>query len=267
MTRVVRITGQAVSLSHLCNHAPAEGKPHEADDLCDSGQRLAGRRAFLHAVRPVSHAAAQSASAGINDLLATRSRVSAARAAVEGEGRTGSRRRAWRRRRVPSRVRPPGPADRRSIRRGVAPAPYRAAVHAASRRRPGISRSDAGGRVGVIGPVIVVQHAPGIEARWRHGYRGTAYGGFRHRWRAARGIHATVIACDAVMGCCLRFGLGALGAIYVGSRYYNALCVVDGPIGPGVRRATDDGLCELRMTEVPLENGGAEAVCVAYCPQ
>ncbi|MEA2873104.1 MAG: hypothetical protein QOH67_3080, partial [Hyphomicrobiales bacterium] len=62
-------------------------------------------------------------------------------------------------------------------------------------------------------------------------------------------------------------GLGALGAIYVGSRYYTPYAYVDGPVGPECAGPTDDGLCELRMTEVPLENGGAELVCVAYCPQ
>jgi hypothetical protein len=30
---------------------------------------------------------------------------------------------------------------------------------------------------------------------------------------------------------------------------------------------TDDGLCELRMTEVPLEDGTAALQCVSYCPQ
>jgi hypothetical protein len=61
-------------------------------------------------------------------------------------------------------------------------------------------------------------------------------------------------------------GLGALGAIYVGSRYYTPYAYVDGPVGPECAGPTDDGLCEMRMTEVPLESGGAELVCVAYCP-
>ena len=62
-------------------------------------------------------------------------------------------------------------------------------------------------------------------------------------------------------------GLGALGAIYVGSRPYTPYAYVDGPVGPQCAGPTEDGLCELRMTEVPLEDGGAELQCVAYCPQ
>ena len=62
-------------------------------------------------------------------------------------------------------------------------------------------------------------------------------------------------------------GLGALGAIYVGSRYYTPYAYVDGAVGPECSGPTEDGLCELRLTEVPLESGGAALQCVAYCPQ
>lgn len=61
-------------------------------------------------------------------------------------------------------------------------------------------------------------------------------------------------------------GLGALGAIYVGSRQYTPYAYVDSPEGGQCAGPTDDGVCELRMTEVPLESGGAEMQCVAYCP-
>jgi hypothetical protein len=61
-------------------------------------------------------------------------------------------------------------------------------------------------------------------------------------------------------------GLGALGAIYVGSQAYTPYAFVDSPDGGQCAGPTDDGVCELRMTEVPLESGGAELVCVAYCP-
>jgi hypothetical protein len=62
-------------------------------------------------------------------------------------------------------------------------------------------------------------------------------------------------------------GLGVLGGLYVGSRYYTPYAYVDGPVGSECAGPTDDGLCELRLTEVPLEGGGAELQCVAYCPQ
>ncbi len=61
-------------------------------------------------------------------------------------------------------------------------------------------------------------------------------------------------------------GLGALGAIYVGSQAYTPYAYVDSPEGGQCEGPTDDGMCELRMTEVPLESGGAELQCVAYCP-
>ena len=48
---------------------------------------------------------------------------------------------------------------------------------------------------------------------------------------------------------------------FYGARY------VDVPAGPACAGPTEDGICELRLTEVPLETGGAELQCVAYCPQ
>jgi len=86
------------------------------------------------------------------------------------------------------------------------------------------------------------------------GYRGHAFIRGRHHVRRG-GLLLPLI------------GLGALGAIYVGSRPYTPYAYVDGAVGPECSGATEDGMCELRMTEVPLETGGAELQCVAYCPQ
>jgi hypothetical protein len=61
--------------------------------------------------------------------------------------------------------------------------------------------------------------------------------------------------------------LGALGAIAIGARYYRPYAYVDGPGPDACMGPTDDGMCELRMTEVPLEDGTAVLQCVAYCPQ
>lgn len=61
--------------------------------------------------------------------------------------------------------------------------------------------------------------------------------------------------------------LGALGAIAIGSRYYTPYAYVDGPGPDACVGQTDDGMCELRMTEVPLEDGTAVMQCVSYCPQ
>lgn len=61
--------------------------------------------------------------------------------------------------------------------------------------------------------------------------------------------------------------IGTLGAIAIGSRYYTPYAYVDGPSASTCSGPTDDGFCELRLTEVPLEYGGSELQCVAYCPQ
>ena len=61
--------------------------------------------------------------------------------------------------------------------------------------------------------------------------------------------------------------LGTLGAIAIGSRYYTPYAYVDGPGPDACMGPTDDGMCELRMTEVPLEDGTAVMQCVSYCPQ
>jgi hypothetical protein len=61
--------------------------------------------------------------------------------------------------------------------------------------------------------------------------------------------------------------IGALGAIAIGSRYYTPYAYVDGPGPDACMGPTDDGMCELRLTEVPLEDGTAVMQCVAYCPQ
>jgi hypothetical protein len=61
--------------------------------------------------------------------------------------------------------------------------------------------------------------------------------------------------------------IGALGALAIGSRYYQPYAYVDGPGPDACFGQTDDGLCELRMTEVPLEDGSSVMQCVSYCPQ
>ena len=62
-------------------------------------------------------------------------------------------------------------------------------------------------------------------------------------------------------------GLAALGGIYVAGRYYVPHAYVEGIAGPTCSGPTEDGMCELRLMEVPLETGGAELQCVAFCPQ
>ena len=61
--------------------------------------------------------------------------------------------------------------------------------------------------------------------------------------------------------------LGVLAAITIGSRYYTPYAYVDGPDPDACMGPTDDGMCELRMTDVPLEDGSSAPQCVAYCPQ
>jgi hypothetical protein len=99
------------------------------------------------------------------------------------------------------------------------------------------------------------------------GFRGPAVGFRGPYWRGGR---ATFIRGRHYIrrgGLVLPLvGLGALGAIYVGSRAYTPYAFVDSPDGGVCAGPTDDGVCELRMTEVPLESGGAELQCVAYCP-
>jgi len=60
-------------------------------------------------------------------------------------------------------------------------------------------------------------------------------------------------------------GVGALAAIVVGGYYYQpyGLVEVEPPACTGV---TDEG-CELRMTEVPTEDGEVVPQCVQFCPQ
>jgi hypothetical protein len=106
------------------------------------------------------------------------------------------------------------------------------------------------GPAGVVGP----------------GFRGPAVG-FRPSWRGGRAAFIRGPYSIRRGGLLLPLvGLGALGAIYVGSQQYTPYAFVDGAAGPECQGPTDDGICELRLTEVPLEDGGAEMQCVAYCP-
>jgi hypothetical protein len=61
--------------------------------------------------------------------------------------------------------------------------------------------------------------------------------------------------------------IGGLTAIAIGSRQYRPYAFVDGPSADICQGPTDDGLCELRMTEVPLEDGTTAMQCVSYCAQ
>ena len=61
--------------------------------------------------------------------------------------------------------------------------------------------------------------------------------------------------------------IGTLAAIAIGSRYYSPYAYVDSLDADACMGPTDDGACELRMTEVPLEDGTSAMQCVAYCPQ
>jgi hypothetical protein len=121
-------------------------------------------------------------------------------------------------------------------------------------------RGPAGIAPGYRGPIA----RPGVVTP---GFRGPAVGFRAPYWRGGR---ATFIRGRHYIrrgGLVLPLvGLGALGAIYVGSRAYTPYAFVDSPDGGQCAGPTDDGVCELRMTEVPLESGGAELQCVAYCP-
>jgi hypothetical protein len=205
---------------------------------------------FLTLSVPVPHAGAQSASGGITDLSSQHDpRVSAAKGVGRGggppPGAAGGRGGGGG---PPPGLRPPGP-------RGPA---FNPGAGAAPRVFQGGGQR---GPVGVVGPV-----PRGPAGVIGSGYRGPAIG-FRPSWRGGRAAFVRGPYRVRRGGLLLPLvGLGALGAIYVGSRAYTPYAYVDGPVGPECAGPTDDGLCELRMTEVPLESGGAEAVCVAYCP-
>jgi hypothetical protein len=116
-------------------------------------------------------------------------------------------------------------------------------------------RQQFGGPRGPVGPHYGGPGFRGPAVGFRGpGYRGHAFIRGRHHVRRGGLILPLV-------------GLGALGAIYVGSRAYTPYAYVDGVVGPQCAGPTEDGMCELRLTEVPLESGGAEWQCVAYCPQ
>jgi hypothetical protein len=106
---------------------------------------------------------------------------------------------------------------------------------------------------GPVGPRVVAPgfRGPGFQPSWRGGR--AAF--IRGPHRINRGGYLLPLV-----------GLGVLGGIYVGSRQYTPYAFVDAP-GADCQGPTDDGLCELRVTEVPLEDGsGAALQCVAYCP-
>jgi hypothetical protein len=114
-------------------------------------------------------------------------------------------------------------------------------------------------RIGGPGPRYGGPGGPGFRGP-AVGFRGPVYGGRAAFIRGRHHVRRGGLLLPLI-------GLGALGAIYVGSRPYTPYAYVDGPVGPQCAGPTEDGVCELRMTEVPLEDGGAELQCVAYCPQ
>lgn len=124
------------------------------------------------------------------------------------------------------------------------------------------------GPVGVVGPGYRGPVGPrGPVGVVGPGYRGPAVGFRGPYWRGGRAAFIRGRHHVRRGGLLLPLvGLGALGAIYVGSRQYTPYAFVDSPEGGECAGPTDDGVCELRMTEVPLESGGAELQCVAYCP-
>jgi hypothetical protein len=127
---------------------------------------------------------------------------------------------------------------------------------AAPRVMPGVPGAGFPGpvvapRAGFRGPAVGYRGPVGVT-----GFRGGRAAFIRGRHHVRRGGLMLPLV-----------GLGVLGGLYVGSRYYTPYAYVDGPVGSECAGPTDDGLCELRLTEVPLESGGAELQCVAYCPQ
>jgi hypothetical protein len=147
--------------------------------------------------------------------------------------------------------------------RGGPPAGFRGAgprppgfPGAAPRAMPGVPGAGFRGPVvapggGYRGPAVGYRGPVGVT-----GFRGGRAAFIRGRHHVRRGGLVLPLV-----------GLGVLGGLYVGSRYYTPYAYVDGPVGSECVGPTDDGLCELRLTEVPLEGGGAELQCVAYCPQ
>lgn len=130
-------------------------------------------------------------------------------------------------------------------------------------------RGPIGGNPGYRGPVgrpPVGVVSPGFRGP-APGFRGPAVGFRGPHWRGGRAAFIRGRHHVRRGGLLLPLvGLGALGAIYVGSRPYTPYAYVDSPEGGECAGPTDDGVCELRMTEVPLESGGVELQCVAYCP-
>ena len=243
-----------------------------------AGTSLAGALFFALAM-PVPQASAEAAAAGITDLSSQHDpRVSAAKrgaipgtAGPRGGGGGGGG--------PPAGFR--GPMVPRAGGGGGPPTGFRGAaggpgpgfrgpmvpragggVVSPGYRGPGVPRAG----VGVVSPGYRGPVGPGFRGPVGPGYRGPAVG-FRPSWGGGRAAFHRGPYRVRRGGLLLPFvGLGALGAIYVGSRAYTPYAFVEGPVGGECAGPTDDGICELRLTEVPLETGGAELQCVAYCP-
>ena len=112
---------------------------------------------------------------------------------------------------------------------------------------------------GVVAPRVGAP-APRFVPRISPGARGASFIGGRQVYvnrGAYRARHGGRIVTFV--------GVGALAAIAVGGYYYRPYGFVE--VEPqACTGVTDDG-CELRMTEVPTEDGDAVPQCVTFCPQ
>jgi hypothetical protein len=109
---------------------------------------------------------------------------------------------------------------------------------------------------GGVAPRVV---APRFVPRISPGARGASFVGGRQIY-VNRGAHRARYGGRFVTF----VGIGAVAAILVGARYYQpyGYVEVEPPACSGV---TDDG-CELRLTEVPTEEGDVVPQCVQFCP-
>jgi len=111
---------------------------------------------------------------------------------------------------------------------------------------------------GVVAPRIVTP-APRFVPRISPGARGASFIGGRQIY-VNRGVYRRSYGGRFVTF----VGIGAVAAILVGATYYRpyGYVEVEPPLCSGV---TDDG-CELRLTEVPTEEGAIVPQCVQFCP-
>ena len=109
---------------------------------------------------------------------------------------------------------------------------------------------------GVVGPRVV---APRFVPRISPGARGASFVGGR-QFFVNRGAYRTRYGGRIVTF----VAIGAVAAVLVGGRYYQPYGYVEVE-APACTGLTDDG-CELRLTEVPTEEGEPVPQCVQFCP-